>query len=81
MKTIYQIVYTYPTKNKEGFTPLETAELLKLFPEMNMEKYNDAMMGNTGMIIDGEFITYPCDLFTAITCGVENRNMTSMEFD
>lgn len=74
-------IYKYPTKSEYGFTDKEIKELLTLFPNINMEKFNDALMGNTCMIIDNEIITYHCDIDKAIRCGVENRNLTQAEWD
>lgn len=76
-------IYEYPTKRKEGFLPDEIAEILKDFPDINMEKYYDAMMGNTCMMDNesGNLIIYHCDVFKAILCGLENRNLTVEEWD
>lgn len=71
----------FKTKHKEGFTNKEIEELLKQYPDINMEKFNDAMMGNTCMMKDGELINYPCDVEKAIRCGVENRELNSFEWD
>jgi len=78
---IEKLINEYPTKYKEGFTPSEEKKLLSKFPDINMDKYNSAMMGNTCMIIDDEIITYHCDMITALKCGIENRNMKWYEFD
>ena len=79
---IDKFVYDYKTKNAEGFTYLELKELKEKFPlEFNEEKFNDALMGTTCMMIDGDIITYHCDIITAFYCGVENRGMKWYEFD
>jgi len=46
-----------------------------------MDKFDDAMMCNTCMIIDEEIIHYHCDLYHAIICGLQNRKLNSFEFD
>ena len=69
MKSISETVNNYPTKYKEGFTPSEIDELLKQYP-IDMDKFNDAMMGHTGSIIDGDFIMYHCDVEMAIKYSV-----------
>lgn len=74
-------VYNFKTKHKEGFTSDELEELISRYPDINMDKYNDAMMGNTYMIKDGESVTYHCDVLTAIRCGVENRDQKLSEWD
>ena len=79
---IEQFIYTYPTKNKQGFVVEEEQKILKLFPEINMEKYHDALMGNTCMVSpEGQTIIYHCDIFKALLCGIENRNLTVEEWD
>ena len=78
---IRNAVNSYCTKYEQGFTPSEIMELLKEFPDINMDKFNDAMMGNTGIIIDGDFITYHCDVELAIKCGVYNRDVRIWEWD
>lgn len=74
-------VYNYPTKSPYGFTNEEMAELLKKYPNVNMEKFNNAMWGNTCMMIEGKIITYHCDVAKALQCGLENRDLTVDEWD
>jgi len=76
-------VYNYPTKNKEGFLPVEEEEVLKSYPEINIEKYDSAMHGNTCMIESesGQIIMYHCDVLQAIICGLENRELRVEEWD
>ena len=82
IEKIENILNNYKTKNKEGFIKSEIDEILKEFPDINVEKYNDAMMGHTCLISkDDEFIFYLTDFRTALYCGVENRDMTSLEWD
>ena len=79
---INNLVYGYDTQFKEGFTQKEIDEILEKFKgEINMEKYHEAMRGNTCVVIEGKVITYHCDLITGIRCGVENRSMTWLEWD
>ena len=76
-----QKVYEFPTKNKEGFVKAELDTLLKDFPKINTEKFNNALMGNTCMIIDDEIIMYHCDIYKALLCGIENRELRGEEWD
>ena len=69
MPNISERVNTYPTKYEIGFTQSEINELLKEYP-IDMDRFNDAMMGHTGSIIDGEFIVYHCDVEMAIKYSV-----------
>lgn len=82
-KEIKKMVYSYPTKSEYGFMSDEQEKLLKQFPEINMDKYNDALMGVTCMRDEesGDLIIYHCDVLTAIICGIENRNITQAEWD
>ena len=80
-ENIWEQVESFDTKNSEGFTQTEMNIILQKYPNINMEKFNAAMNGNTCMMIDNETITYHCDLVTALCCGLENRNINSSEFD
>lgn len=80
-KTLRDIVYNFPTKNEHGFIKSEIDELLKDYPNLNMDRFNDAMIGNTCMVIDNEIIIYHCDVLKALRCGIENRGLTFEEFD
>lgn len=75
------LVYNYKTAHKEGFTKREIEELISRFPRLNKEKFNKAFYGNTCMIKNGEIITYHIDVLTALRCGLENRDVNSLEFD
>ena len=81
-KEIEDKIYNFKTKYKEGLIKSEIEEVLKNYPNINMDKYNDAMMGNTCMMdeIDG-FIIYHCDIVNAIICGLENRGLRFEEWD
>lgn len=74
-------VYNYPTKYEEGFTSIEIVELLKEYPDVNMDKFNNAMIGNTCMMKDSKIINYHVDVLTALRCGLENRDMKLWEWD
>jgi len=81
MENLKDKVYNFKTKNKEGFTNKEMETLLKDYPNIHMDKFNNAMMGNTCMIIDEEIINYHCDVLSALRCGLENRNLRYYEWD
>jgi len=80
-KCIEEYVYEYPHKSKHGFTQKEMEDMLKEFPDVNMEKFNLALMGNTGILEDEQFINYPWDVITALRCGIENRDLKFSEWD
>ena len=84
------MVYDYPTKSEHGFTQSEINSLLSWFPTINMEKFDNAMMGNTCMIEQLQFgincisdfvIHYHCDVYKALLCGLENRDLKVGEID
>jgi len=79
---IKNMVYDYPTKSEFGFIQSELNSLLSWFPTINIDKFNDSMMGNTCMLDDNNnIINYHCDVYKALVCGFENRNLTVEEFD
>ena len=85
-KTDYEIlkdkVYNYPTESKYGFNPKEIETLLSDFPNINRNKFNNAMFGNTCMVNErDELIMYFCDILSAIRCGLENRELKVGEWD
>lgn len=81
MENIREKVYNFKTKNKEGFIQSEIDTLLKDYPKINLDKFNNALMGNTCMMIDDEIVMYHCDIEKALRCGVENRNLRNWELD
>lgn len=81
MKNIRKKVYNFKTKNKEGFIQSEIDTLLKDYPNININKFNDALMGITCMMVNDEIVTYHSDIEKALRCGVENRNLRSWEWD
>jgi hypothetical protein len=78
---IMEKVYNYPTKHKEGFIQSEVDALLKEYPNVDMEKFNSALMGNTCMVKDNEIVQYNCDIAKALLCGIEKRNLSIYEWD
>lgn len=81
MENIREKVYSFKTKNKEGFVQSEIDALLKEYPEVNMDKFNNALRGNTCMMLDNEIVMYHCDIEKALICGIENRNLSIGEWD
>jgi len=66
---------------EEGFTNLELQIILNKYGNINKDKFNSALFGNTCMMIDNNMINYPWDVRTALICGIENRNQTIWEMD
>ena len=80
-KSVFDIVYNYPTKYQMGFTNSEIEEVLKNFPNLNREFYNNALYGTTCMIIDNEMIIYHRDIENAIICGLRGTNIGGIKWD
>ena len=81
MKNIIEKVHNFKTKNEEGFIKSEIDTLLKDYPNINMDKFNSALRGNTCIMVDNEIVIYRCDIEKALRCGVENRSLRSWEWD
>lgn len=82
MKSIRDAVYSFPTKSAYGFIQSEIEELLKIYPTVNMDKFNNVLTGITCMSDkDGNMVIYHCDIELAIRCGIENRDQTVGEWD
>lgn len=80
-KTIKDKVYAFLTKHKEGFLQTEIDTLLKEYPDIDMEKFNSALNGNTCMVKGNEIVQYHCDIEKALLCGIEKRNLRQWEWD
>ena len=80
MDAIDKLIYEYPTKNKQGFVH---SKITKLITEHNMDSdaFYKALGVNTCMIINGEVVTYHCDIAKAFRCVKENREQTLDEWD
>lgn len=74
-------VRNYETNSPYGFNNKEQKEVLKHFPNINMKKYNNALMGCTCMSDETGLIMYHCDIVKAIQCGIENRELRVSEWD
>ena len=78
---IREEVNSWLTKNKQGFTHDEYMKLLENYPEINMDRFWDALNGITCMSIDGETVVFHRDIELAIRCGMEDRSPTISEWD
>lgn len=85
-KELEDKVYNFPTKYPEGFTQKEIEKLLEDYPNVEMSKFNDAMCGNTCMTKSEEdnklvIVNYHCDVYKALVCGLEDRQLKIEEWD
>lgn len=78
---IKEKVFSFPTKHKEGFVQSEIVTLLKDYPDIDMDKFNSALAGNTCMVKDDKIIYYHWDIEKALICGIEKRNLRNYEWD
>lgn len=81
MIEIEKRVSEYKTKFKEGFTQSEIKDLLKEYPSVNMERFNNALTVVTCLVFNKEVIIYRQDIYNALICGLENRDLNTQEFD
>jgi hypothetical protein len=83
MDTIAELVYNYKTKSEYGFIKSEYDELLKKFPSINMERFNNALSGITCMIDEEtkDSIIYPIDIYHALVSANEDGELTIEEWD
>lgn len=78
---LHQEVMNFPTKHSMGFINSEIEELLSRYPNASLDKFQEALMCHTCMLIDNELITYHNDILLALTCAIENRDPTVGEWD
>jgi len=79
-ENVESFVYDYPTKHVKGFIGKEIIEILEKY-EIDKDRFFDALGVNTCMMIDGEIITYHCDILKGLRCVIENREQTFEEWD
>lgn len=79
-KELENFINNYPTKNKEGFTPIEIEQIIKEL-SLDTNTFYDKLGVNTCMTIDNEVIIYHCDVYNGVICTIENRNQTLSEWD
>ena len=84
LEQIEDLVNNWPTKHKEGFTNLEITNIIntiKVDNEFSHEKFDNAMMGNTCLMREGQLVMYHWDVIKGIQCGIENRDLNVYEWD
>ena len=81
-KQIVDLVYNYKTKYKEGFTSSEIHYLMcQIGKPIDFKAYTNALGCHTAIKVEDEFLTFHQDILTAISCGLESRDITFAEFD
>ena len=79
-KNITNVVNDFPVKYEHGFTTSEIKKLLTEY-DINEDTFYESLGINTCMVIDGQTITYHCDIEKALFCVVENRGQHPWEWD
>jgi hypothetical protein len=74
------VIVTYKTKYDEGFTSDEITSLLKRY-KIDENKFYEALGVNTCMVIEGQTITYHCDVEKGLRCVIEDRDQNILEWD
>ena len=80
---VKEIIDSFPRKHPNGFDPSELEELLKDFPKIDLEKFNDEIFGDTYLIddINNLPIRYTHDIYRAIDIAITGRTMNNFEWD
>lgn len=80
---IDEFVENYSTKYPEGFIKSEIEDILtNKYPNINKNKFNETLTGITCMMSpENELIIYHIDIYHAIICGLENRDLSVSEWD
>lgn len=71
---IYKNIFNFKTKHKMGFMQSEIETLVKLYPNINIDKFNKAIGVVTCRIIDGDTIIYNHDVEKAWRKITTNRD-------
>ena len=77
---VYNAVYQYKTKYKEGFIEDEVRDLLSTL-NVSAEEFEAAFGVQTCLVVLKDIIYYHCDVHTALSCVIENRDIKPHEFD
>lgn len=81
-KSIKELVYSYPTQHKMGFTEAELDDLLTNFPNLSLEKFNKELGVITCMVNEkGECIIYKHDVLKGLHFSLTNDRRRLIDFD
>jgi len=72
MNDLTKFINSYPTKNKQGFTPSELQDFYNLFEEeeIDRKKWDNSMFCNGALSINGEIVTFHEDVYWALIEGI-----------
>jgi hypothetical protein len=77
---VEDIVYNWPTQHEMGFTGIEINTLLGNYL-IDGEKFYDKLGINTVGVVNGQSVTYHCDILKGLRCVLEDRDQTLEEWD
>ncbi len=80
VNNIEQVVNSYKTKYKKGFTDDEMKSFVKEH-SLDKKKIGIALGTHTAIVINNKIITYRHDIIKAIRCVLEKRDERQEEFD
>lgn len=80
IKNVDKFINEYPTKYEYGFIDSEINDILEKY-NIDKDKFYTGLGVNTCMLINGETITYHCDILKGLYCVIENREQTFEEWD
>lgn len=82
MSKLSELVFNFPTKNKEGYTSNDIKNFLsRYYPSITTKMFYDKLGVRTASLIGNEVVDNHADVELAIRCILEDRNFKSFEFD
>lgn len=74
------IINNYQTLYTMGFTVIELHQLLEKY-SIDTDSFYEKLGINTVRVIDGQTVTYHCDIIKGLRCVLEDREQTLEEWD
>ena len=74
---IKEIIDSFPRKHPNGFNPSEIEEILKNFPKIDLEKFNDEISADTYMKDD---INNAGAIYTDLPAVIDDRIITTAHY-
>ena len=74
------IIENYPCRYKQGFTHKEIVSLLGE-QTIDSDLFYEKLGINSSLSLNGQRITYHCDVKTSLICILENRDKNYLEWD
>lgn len=77
MTDIEEIMKSVPRKYEQGIQDTEMRQMIKALNEktyVNMDRFNDAMIGHTCPVIDGQTLWYDMDVYKGLKYAIKESN-------